>query len=76
MKESSITDPALLLDQVVVHDGDMGRRAAEADPPQPEPEPQGFLEGRLLHRSEWFILRHSGGRECDRYGGSKFPQKL
>jgi len=44
MKEPSITDPPLLLDQLVVHDGDMSGGTAKADPSQLEPETQRFVE--------------------------------
>jgi hypothetical protein len=44
MKEPSITDPPLLLDQFVMHDGDVGCCTAEADPPQLKPKPQRFPE--------------------------------
>ena len=66
MKEPSITDPSLLLDQFVMHDGDVSGSAAEADPSQLEPETQRFAEGWSLHSSEKFILRHdwSEGRGC------------
>jgi hypothetical protein len=57
MKEPSITDPSLLLDQFVMHDGDVSCGAAEADPSQLEPELQRFPEGGSLHCIESFILR-------------------
>lgn len=60
MKELSVTDPPLLLDQVVMHDGDVSRRATEADPSQLEPEPQRFPEWGALRRAARFILRHPG----------------
>ena len=60
MKELSITDPPLLLDQFVMHDGDVGCCATEADPSQLEPKPQRFPEGRSLHCSERLIPRHPG----------------
>jgi hypothetical protein len=43
-KKLSVTDPPLLLDQFVMHDGDVSCGAAEADPSQLEPEPQRFPE--------------------------------
>ena len=60
MKEPSITDPPFLLDQFVMHDGDVGRRAPEADPPQLEPKPQRFLERGPLHRRYWIVVLHPG----------------
>ena len=66
MEEAGIADPALLLDQVVVHDGDVGRGAAEADPSELEPEPQGFLERRPLHKTRIVHLADSGARERHR----------
>ena len=38
MEEASAADPPLLLDQLVMHDGNMSSRAAEADPSQLAPE--------------------------------------
>jgi len=38
MKEPSVADPTLLLDQLVVHDGNVSGGTAEADPSQLEPE--------------------------------------
>ena len=52
MKEPSIADPPLLLDQFVMHDGDVSCRAAEGDPSQLEPKPQCFPETGSLHRRE------------------------
>ena len=63
MEESSIADPPLLLNQVVVHDGDVSRRAAEGDPSQLEPETQGFPEGGSRHCRKSFNLRRS--RFCE-----------
>jgi hypothetical protein len=60
MKELSVTDPPLLPDQFVMHDGDVSCRATEADPSQLEPEPQRFPEGWALHRAARFILRYPG----------------
>lgn len=60
MKELSVADPPLPLDQFVMHDGDVSCRATEADPSQLEPEPQRFPEWRASHRGARFILRHPG----------------
>ena len=38
VQESLIADPPLLLDQLVMHDGDVSGCTAEADPSQLEPE--------------------------------------
>ena len=38
MKEASVADPPLLLDQLVMHDGDVSRCTAEGDPSQLAPE--------------------------------------
>jgi hypothetical protein len=38
MEESSVADPSPLLDQLVMHDGEVGGCTAEADPPELEPE--------------------------------------
>jgi hypothetical protein len=38
MEEASVTDPPLLLDQFVMHDGDVSCGTAEADPSQLAPE--------------------------------------
>jgi hypothetical protein len=38
MQEASVADPALLLDQLVMHNGDVSGRTAEADPSQLAPE--------------------------------------
>jgi len=58
MKEPSITDPPLLLDQFVMHDGYVGCRATEADPPQLEPKPQRFPERWSLRRRDWVVAWH------------------
>ena len=59
MKELSVTDPPFLLDQFVMHDGDVSCRAAEADPSQLGPEAQRFPEWGALDRVARFILRYS-----------------
>jgi hypothetical protein len=74
MKESCVADPALLLDQLVVHDSEVGSRAAEADPSQLRPETQRFPEGRALRRSEPFIPRHAKPR--GRSGDKTIAQTL
>ena len=56
MKKPSITNPPLPLDQFVMHDGDVGCRTAEADPPQLEPEPQRFPERWARHRRDWVVV--------------------
>jgi hypothetical protein len=38
VKERSVTDPLPLLDQTIVHDSDVGCRAAKADPSEFPPE--------------------------------------
>ena len=38
MEEASVTDPPLLLDQLVMHSGNVSGRTAEADPSQLAPE--------------------------------------
>ncbi len=38
MEEASVADPSLLLDQLVMHDGDVSGGTAEADPSQLAPE--------------------------------------
>ena len=38
MEEASVADPPLLLDQLVMHDGDVSGCTAEADPSQLAPE--------------------------------------
>ena len=38
MEEASVADPPLLLDQLVMHDGNVSGRAAEADPSPLAPE--------------------------------------
>ena len=60
MKEPSVTDPPLLLDQFIMHDGDVGCRTAEADPPQLEPKPQRFPERRSLHRRDCIVVWYLG----------------
>jgi len=60
MEEAGVADPPPFINKIVVHDGDVSCRAAEANPSQLEPKPQRIPEGRSLHRSEWFILRRSG----------------
>ena len=60
MKEPSITDPPLLLDQFFMHDGDVGCRTAEADPPQLEPKPQRFPDRGSLHRRDRIVVWYPG----------------
>ena len=38
MEEASVADPPFLLDQLVMHDGDVSGCTAEADPSQLAPE--------------------------------------
>ncbi len=59
MEESSVADPSFLLDQLVMHDGEMGGCTAEADPSELEPETQCFPEGRPLRRSGSLIRPQS-----------------
>ncbi len=63
MEEAGVADPPLFLDQIVVHDGDVGRCAAKADPSQLEPELQRFPERGALLCIESFISQHSRSRE-------------
>jgi hypothetical protein len=63
MEEAGVADPPLLLNQVVVHDGDVSRRAAKANPSQLEPETQRLLERRSLHLSRIVDLAASRSRE-------------
>jgi hypothetical protein len=63
MEEHGIADPALLYHQVVMHDGNVGRCPAKADPSQLEPKPLCLLEGRSLHCSDTFSPQHSRSRE-------------
>ena len=51
MEEASVADPPFLLDQLVMHDGDVSGCTAEADPSQLAPETQRFLKGRSLQRT-------------------------
>ena len=44
MEETGAANPPFLFNQFVVHDGDVSRRAAKADPSQLEPEAQRFPE--------------------------------
>ena len=67
MKEIAVADPSLLLDQFVMHDGDVSRRAAEGDPSQLEPEPQCLLECRPGHSSRKLTLCRSGSCELGRW---------
>jgi hypothetical protein len=50
MEEASVADPPLLLDQLVMHNGDVSGCTAEADPSQLAPETQRCLKGRSLQR--------------------------
>ena len=59
MEEAGIADPPLFINKIVVHDGDVCRRAAKANPSKLEPKPQCIPEGRSLHRSELFIPRYA-----------------
>jgi hypothetical protein len=65
MEEHGIADPPLLYNQIVMHDGNMGRSPSKADPSQLEPKPQRFLEGGPLHCSNNLTPRHSSFRERD-----------
>jgi len=48
MEEASVADPPLLLDQLVMHDGDVSGGTAEGDPSQLAPETQRCPKGRPL----------------------------
>ena len=48
MQESLIADPPFLLDQLVMHDGDVSGCTAEADPSQLAPETERCPKGRSL----------------------------
>ena len=48
MEEASVADPPLLLDQLVMHNGDVSGCTAEADPSQLAPETQRCAKGRSL----------------------------
>jgi len=50
MEEASVADPSLLLDQLVMHDGDVSGCTAEADPSQLAPETERCPKGRSLRR--------------------------
>jgi len=62
MKEPSIADPPLFLDQLIVHDRNVSGGTAEADPSQLEPETQRCPEGRSRRRSDSFIPWDSRAR--------------
>jgi hypothetical protein len=76
VKKSSIADPPLLLNQLVLHDGDVGCRAAEADPSKLEPEPQRFGERGRLHCGVDLILRFYGFLEAGCAIDVKFCHRL
>jgi hypothetical protein len=48
MEEASVADPPLLLNQLVMHNGDVSGCTAEADPSQLAPETQRGAKGRSL----------------------------
>jgi len=73
MEKHSVADPPLLLNQLILHDGDMSSGAAEADPPELEPETQCFRERRPLRRSEPLIRSHS--RSAEQEVDKRIPQK-
>ena len=68
MQKAPLGQPAALLHQFLVHDGDLAGRAAEADQAQLEPEQEGFEQtngtGRLVIRQG---SRH--GRRSQQQGG-------
>jgi hypothetical protein len=45
VQKALLADPAALLHQFAVHDGDLPGRPAEADEAELQPEAQGFGEG-------------------------------
>ena len=48
MEEASVAYPPLLLDQLVMHHGDVSGGTAEGDPSQLAPETERCLKGRSL----------------------------
>ena len=73
MEENSVADPPLLLNQLILHNGDMSSGTAEADPPELEPETQCFRERRPLRRSEP-LIRSLPGPQSKR-SIKEIPQK-
>src|SRR5205814_10442521 len=55
MQKARFRDPALLFDELAMHDRDLSRRAAEAYPAELPPVAQSFAE-------RWLRRRHRGGR--------------
>jgi hypothetical protein len=64
VQEARLADPAPLLDQFAMHQRDLPRRPAEAQPADPPPQAQGFGEGHRVRRS---------GRRCAAIGQCGHP---
>jgi len=62
-EEPSVADPSLLLDQFVMHDGNVSRSAAKGDPSQLEPKPECLPERRPGYPGAELTLCHSGSCE-------------
>jgi hypothetical protein len=57
MQKPFFRDPPTLLYQLLVHDGNLASRAAEADETKFEPEPEGLGEGNWGRRFKQMGLR-------------------
>ena len=65
VQEAPLGNPALLLDQLAVHDRDLAGGPAEADEAQPEPEPEGLAQRH--------VMRGGGsGGGCGHHGAAPF----
>jgi len=71
MEEASVADPPLLLDQLVMHDGDVSGCTAEADPSQLAPETQRCLKGRSL-----LSIFHPAGTQISRCRQESFQDSV
>src|SRR5580698_5195141 len=72
MEEASVADPPLLLDQLIMHDGDVSGCTAEADPPQLAPEMQRCLKGRSL----WGIFHPAVSQLREQHVGKRVFESL
>jgi hypothetical protein len=67
VQEARVADPASLLHQLAMHQRDLPGRSAEAQQPDPRPDPGGLAQGGLGLDDGCWLRRHSGIlRSCTR----------
>ena len=63
VQEPVLADPALLLDEDAVHDGDLPGRAAEGERGDARPHPHGVAEGDAVRGGGAALCAVGGGRD-------------